>query len=109
MQVKREEDNRGFTLITVKPWPDEPWGACVRVLHEKRDDNWREISRVLVCYGQTNVLAQTAREFAQAILRACDIAEQLEKDGRIILEGEGEACAECGVQHLPGQNTLCSA
>lgn len=91
MKVKREEDNRAFTVITVKPWPDELWAAYVSIIREKYDPRTGEpINRALIRYSQVGVTAQTAREFAQAILRACDIAEGLERDGDIVLEGESE-------------------
>ena len=89
MKVTREEDNTLFTLIKVKPWPTERFAADVTVIHERRDrDTGDAINYVRVIHGPVPVTYQTAREWAQAILRACDIAEQLEREGRIVLEGE---------------------
>lgn len=89
MQVKRVEDNPLFTLISVKPWPHIPWTQDVAVMQMKMArDTHEAINDVTVRFGQEPASITTAREFAQAILRACDIAEQLERDGAVVLEGE---------------------
>jgi hypothetical protein len=89
MQVKRVEDNPLFTLIRVMPWPDIPWTQDVTVTQMKMArDTHEPVNDVTVRFGQEPASIATAREFAQAILRACDIAEQLEKEGAIALEGE---------------------
>lgn len=112
MTVHRETDNILYTVIDVTPWPDEPWAAKVTVVQEKRDPaTGKDTNVVRVRYGQSHVLPQTAYEYAMAILRAVDIAKQLERDGAIILEGEirePPACEECGMVHAPHTNSLCS-
>lgn len=92
MQIKREEDNHLFTLIAVKPWPDEPWAASVTVLQEKRDtETGATINHVQVRYGSEFLPIAVAREWANAILKACDLAGQLERDGAVVLDGEEQA------------------
>lgn len=94
MQVKREEDNPLFTLIKVQPWPDKSWAQQVVVIQQKRDNQTgAEIDSVRVDYGGGWLAPNIAYEFAQAILRACDIARRLEEEGSILLEGEGETLA----------------
>lgn len=88
MKVKREEENPLLTMISVKPW-DDPWSQDVVVFQYKRDAKTNEpINRVQVRYGSQPVSAEVAFQFAQAILRAVDIAKRLEEEGAIILEGE---------------------
>ena len=90
MKVQREEDNAAFTLIKVKPWPEIPFAADVAVIQEKRDrDTGAAINHVYINYGTQPATIGTARAWANAILRACDIADQLERAGEIVLEGEG--------------------
>lgn len=91
MKVKREEDNSAFTLISVSPWPDEPFAANVTVIQEKIDvETGKKINQVRVRFGQFPLKIESAFEFAQAILRACDIAMRLQDEGAIILEGEDQ-------------------
>ena len=89
MKVQREEDNSLFTLIKIKPWPEIAFAADVAVVQERRDrDTGATINHVYVNYGPAPATIGTAREWANAILRACDIADQLERDGAVVLEGE---------------------
>ena len=89
MQVKRTEDNAMFTMISVAPWNDQPWAQDITVLQEKRDTKTgQEINQIHLRYGSGWIDAENALLFAQAILRAVDIARQLERDGGIVLEGE---------------------
>lgn len=91
MKVTREEDNALYTLIRVQPWPDVSLAAEVVVLQVKRDTSTGEsVNRVSIRYSQQPVSFAVAREFAQAILRACDIAERLATEGAILLEGEDD-------------------
>jgi hypothetical protein len=91
VKVIRREDNPLFTIIHVLPWPDEPLWPAIAVHFQKRDSatGQQPVNRATVRYGLDAVDIQTAREYARAILRACDIAERLEQDGVIVLEGEG--------------------
>lgn len=89
MKVKREEENPMFTLISVKPWPDVVWAQEVTVLqHKLNADYTQPVNEVRIRYSQQYTNIDSAFEFAQAILRAVDIARQIERDGGIVLEGE---------------------
>lgn len=92
MKVIRREDNPLFTIIHVLPWPDEPVAPAIAVHFQKRDSatGQQPVNRATVRYGLDAVDIQTALEYARAILRACDIAERLEQDGEIVLEGESD-------------------
>lgn len=89
MKVTRETENNYLTIILVEPWPEYQFGSRVQVTQVKYDLATGEPCRnVQVDYGNWRTEAKIAREFAKAILRACDIAEQLERDGAIVLESE---------------------
>lgn len=108
MKVKRIEDNSAFALISVKPWPDEPFAADVTIIQDKcNPDTGEQINRVRVRFGQFPLPIDSAFRFAQAILRAVDIAKRLEEEGSILLEGEGEAriCVSCE-RAVPPTDTL---
>lgn len=81
MKVERLFHNSIYTTIAVQPWPEDRLAAHVTVFYIA------ESGKVKINYGHDADIS-TAREWAQAILRACDIAEQLERDGAIIIEGE---------------------
>lgn len=87
MQVKREEDNPLFTRIVVRPWPDVPFAQDVAVIQYKRSvASGQSINDVHIRYREAPVTIEHAYEFAQAILRACDIARRLQEEGSIVLE-----------------------
>lgn len=89
MKIKRTEDNPLYLMIDVKPWPEEPLGAYINVLLERRDfETGKFINRVTIRHSDWRMTAATARQWAQALLRAADIAEELERSGDVVLEGE---------------------
>ncbi len=89
MKVVRADDNALFVTFRVQPWPEQPFSAEVFVLFERRDiKTGQPVRRARIRYDAYPTDIQTARHWAQAILQACDIAERLEKEGSIILDGE---------------------
>ena len=80
MKIETVNDDAISTIVRVTPWPEHPFGADVTVLHQKTDlemlGHWpRRAGDIAVRYGQNWTTPQVAREFAEAILAACDIAD----------------------------------
>jgi hypothetical protein len=85
VQVKREEDTDLYTIITVKPWPRDLFAPSVSVIWFKHAGE-RDVR--VCCNGGPGMSHERAFTFAQAILRAVDIAKRLVDKGAIVLEGE---------------------
>lgn len=106
MKITREVENSAFTMIEVSPWPEERLAAKVTVHQQKRDLEVGEpCNNVTVRYASWPMPVAHARQWAEAILKACEIADQLEKDGAIGLEGE-ECAHEWGIDGAHG-NQYC--
>lgn len=78
MKISKKFDNNNSTFIEVEPWPDCSFAARVNVLHQKTSfDDWRPPVGVFIRYGAEWTTVQFAREWAEAILKACEIADEM--------------------------------
>lgn len=82
MKIETVNDDAISTIVRVTPWPEHPFGADVTVLHQKTDlemlGHWpRRAGDTAVRYGQNWMKVDDARTFAEAILKACEIADTL--------------------------------
>lgn len=77
MKIETVYDRPDSKLIRVYPWPDEPFTADVTVLEQRQSLSERYPVGVFVYYGRHAQTPASAREWANAILAACDIADAI--------------------------------
>lgn len=94
MKIERTYDTSTDTILTVFPWPEVPFGARVSARLIKQDIEAtarRDLSgTVRINYDHHPVTVETARLWAAAILRACDIAEALQRGEAVVIGADEE-------------------
>jgi hypothetical protein len=101
MKIGTIYDRPDSTLVRVEPWPDMSFGASIDILHTRvqfRDDF---PVGVMVRHGNHFTHPAIAREWANAILKACDIADAM------IAPTQCALCAHVGPCLFDGEAYCC--